>query len=145
MSTRSRCGLDAQAQISYPRSVRFLSETSHNVVLEAKLPPEEDLRRNRQTTGEGDYIRFWLSLDRAVELPVWEKYPGKEFVGDQRELYMLKEDSKTEPMYYSNVASSRRISASMRKYFAVSTSDSRPCPAFARAVTILANSLTRST
>jgi glucose-6-phosphate 1-dehydrogenase len=43
------------------------------------------------TSGPANYLRFRLSPDAAIALAARVKRPGKEFVGDQRELYLMEE------------------------------------------------------
>ena len=49
--------------------------------------------------GRANYLRFRLSPNSAVALAARVKHAGKEFVGDQRELYLLDEQSGAESPY----------------------------------------------
>jgi glucose-6-phosphate 1-dehydrogenase len=51
------------------------------------------------TTGRANYVRFRLSPSSAVALAARVKHAGKEFVGEQKELYMLEEQPGEEPPY----------------------------------------------
>jgi hypothetical protein len=50
-------------------------------------------------TGRANYLRFRLSPSSGVALAARVKRPGKEFVGDQRELYMVEEQPGEESPY----------------------------------------------
>ena len=49
--------------------------------------------------GRANYLRFQLSPHSAIALAARVKHPGKEFVGDQRELYLLEEQPGQESPY----------------------------------------------
>ena len=51
------------------------------------------------TADRANYLRFRLSPNAAVALAARVKHPGKEFVGDQRELYLLEELAGAESPY----------------------------------------------
>jgi glucose-6-phosphate 1-dehydrogenase len=56
-----------------------------------KPPPRKLFDDSRPVAGRANYLRFRLSPDSAVALAARVKRAGKEFVGVQRELYLLEE------------------------------------------------------
>ena len=81
----------------YLRSGKCLAETAHEVLIELK-PPPQDLFAD-SATGRSNYLRFRLSPNSAVALAARVKRKGKEFVGDQRELYLVEEEPGEESPY----------------------------------------------
>jgi glucose-6-phosphate 1-dehydrogenase len=75
----------------YLRSGKCLPETVAEVLVELKPPPTRLFADSAATAGVANYLRFRLSPDAAVALAARVKHPGKEFVGDQRELYLMEE------------------------------------------------------
>ena len=67
--------------------------------MELKPPPQRLFADSAPTTGRANYLRFRLSPDSAVALAARVKRAGKEFVGDQRELYLLDEQPGEESPY----------------------------------------------
>ncbi len=83
----------------YLRSGKFLAETAHEVLVELKPPPQDLFADSAPTTGRANYLRFRLSPTSAIALAARVKHAGKEFVGDQRELYLLEEQAGEESPY----------------------------------------------
>ena len=83
----------------YVRSGKCLPVTATEVVVELKAPPARLFADSVSAAGVGNYLRFRLSPDAAIALAARAKRPGKEFVGDQRELYMVEELLGAEPPY----------------------------------------------
>jgi glucose-6-phosphate 1-dehydrogenase len=83
----------------YLRSGKYLPETATEVVVELKLPPQRLFADSAPTTGESNYLRFRLSPNSAVALAARVKLAGKEFVGEQRELYLFEERPGQEAPY----------------------------------------------
>jgi len=83
----------------YLRSGKCLAETAHEVVVELKPPPQRLFADSAPTTGRANYLRFRLSPNSAVALAARVKRAGKEFVGDQRELYLVEEQPGEESPY----------------------------------------------
>ncbi|MGO9111281.1 MAG: hypothetical protein ACLP9L_18805, partial [Thermoguttaceae bacterium] len=81
----------------YLRSGKCLPETAHEVLVELRKPPQELF--SDSVTGRANYLRFRLSPNSAVALAARVKRTGKEFVGDQKELYMLEEQAGAESPY----------------------------------------------
>ena len=77
----------------YLRSGKFLAETTAEVLVELKPPPQKLFADSQPQNGCANYIRFRLSPSAAVALAARVKRAGKEFIGDQRELYLLKEQA----------------------------------------------------
>ena len=83
----------------YLRSGKCLAETAHEVLVELKPPPQSLFADSIPETGRGNYLRFRLSPGSAVALAARVKHKGKEFVGDQRELYLIEEEPGEESPY----------------------------------------------
>ncbi len=83
----------------YLRSGKFLSDTATEVLVELKPPPQRLFADSQPAAGRANYLRFRLSPSSAVALAARVKRVGKEFVGDQRELYLLKEQPGEEAPY----------------------------------------------
>ncbi|HWC75386.1 MAG TPA: glucose-6-phosphate dehydrogenase [Gemmatimonadales bacterium] len=75
----------------YLRSGKCLPETAAEVLVELKPPPAQLFADSAPPAGRANYLRFRLSPDAAVALAARVKRPGRDFVGDQRELYMMEE------------------------------------------------------
>lgn len=76
-----------------------MAATAVEVLVELKPPPQKLFD---DSAGEGEranYLRFRLSPNSAVALAARIKHVGKEFVGDQRELFLLDEQPKEEMPY----------------------------------------------
>jgi glucose-6-phosphate 1-dehydrogenase len=83
----------------YIRSGKYLPETATEVLVELKSPPQKLFADSTPKTGLANYLRFRLSPSSAVAIAARVKLPGKEFVGDQRELYLLEEQPGEETPY----------------------------------------------
>jgi glucose-6-phosphate 1-dehydrogenase len=83
----------------YLRSGKRLAETAAEVLVELKPPPQRLFADSATATGLGNYLRFRLSPSSAVALAARVKRAGKEFVGDQQELYLAKEQPGEEAPY----------------------------------------------
>jgi glucose-6-phosphate 1-dehydrogenase len=83
----------------YLRSGKFLAETAAEVLVELKPPPQRLFADSAPATGRSNYVRFRLSPSSAVALAARVKRAGKEFIGDQRELYLLEEQPGEEAPY----------------------------------------------
>jgi glucose-6-phosphate 1-dehydrogenase len=75
----------------YLRSGKCLATTAVEVLVELKPPPQRLFDDSRPVAGPANYVRFRLSPNAAVALAARVKRPGTEFIGDQRELYLLDE------------------------------------------------------
>jgi glucose-6-phosphate 1-dehydrogenase len=83
----------------YLRSGKCLSDTVTEVLVELKSPPQKLFADSTPKTGLANYLRFRLSPSSAVAIAARIKLPGKEFVGDQRELYLFEEQPGEETPY----------------------------------------------
>jgi glucose-6-phosphate 1-dehydrogenase len=75
----------------YLRSGKYLPVTAAEVLVELKPPPAKLFADSAPIIGPSNYLRFHLSPHAAVALAARVKRPGKEFIGDQEELYMCEE------------------------------------------------------
>jgi len=77
----------------YLRSGKCLPETAAEILVELKPPPQKLFDdAAAPADGRANYLRFRLSPDSAVALAARVKRAGKEFLGDQRELYLMEEE-----------------------------------------------------
>ncbi len=83
----------------YLRSGKYLAETATEVLVELKPPPQRLFADSAPTTGRTNYLRFRLSPSSAIALAARVKRAGKDFVGDQRELYLVEEQPGAESPY----------------------------------------------
>ena len=83
----------------YLRSGKCLPVTATEVLVELKPPPQRLFADSEPDDGRGNYLRFRLSPSEAVALATRVKRAGKEFVGEQRELYLLEERPDEEAPY----------------------------------------------
>ena len=83
----------------YLRSGKFLPETATEILVELKPPPQRLFADAESLAGRSNYIRFRLSPNSAVALAARVKLAGKDFVGEQRELYLLEEQPGGETPY----------------------------------------------
>ena len=81
------------------RSGKCLATTAAEILVELKPPPQRLFDDSAPLHGRANYLRFRLSPNAAVALAARVKRAGKEFVGDQRELYLLDEKSGEERPY----------------------------------------------
>lgn len=75
----------------YLRSGKCLATTATEVLVELKPPPQKLFDDSAPAGGRANYLRFRISPNSAVALAARVKREGKEFVGDQRELFLLDE------------------------------------------------------
>ncbi len=83
----------------YLRSGKYLAATAAEVIVTLKPPPQKLFDDSVQEDGQANYLRFRLSPNSAVALAARVKRVGKEFVGEQRELYLLDEHLGEESPY----------------------------------------------
>ncbi|MGK2942576.1 MAG: glucose-6-phosphate dehydrogenase [Immundisolibacter sp.] len=83
----------------YLRSGKCLPATAAEVLVELKPPPQRLFDDSASVDGPANYLRFRLSPNSAVALAARVKRTGREFVGDQRELYLLDEQLAEETPY----------------------------------------------
>jgi glucose-6-phosphate 1-dehydrogenase len=83
----------------YVRSGKCLAAAVAEVLVEFKPPPQRLFDDSAPVSGRANYLRFRLSPNSAVALAARVKRAGKEFVGDQRELYLLDEQPRKDTAY----------------------------------------------
>jgi glucose-6-phosphate 1-dehydrogenase len=83
----------------YLRSGKCLPETAAEVIVELKPPPAALFGDANPAPGLANYLRFRLSPNAAIALAARVKRPGKEFLGEQCELYLVEELLGAEPPY----------------------------------------------
>jgi glucose-6-phosphate 1-dehydrogenase len=85
----------------YLRSGKYLADTATEVLVELKPPPQRLFADSAPIpkSGPANYLRFRLSPSSAIALAARVKLAGKEFVGDQRELYLFEEQPGEESPY----------------------------------------------
>ena len=83
----------------YLRSGKYLADTATEVMVELKLPPQKLFADSRSTSSLPNYFRFRLSPTSAIALAARVKLPGKEFAGEQQELYLTEEQVGAESPY----------------------------------------------
>jgi glucose-6-phosphate 1-dehydrogenase len=83
----------------YLRSGKCLAATVAEVVVQLKPPPQGLFADAVAGNCDTNYIRFRLSPNSAVALAARVKRTGKQFVGDQRELFLMDERPNEESPY----------------------------------------------
>jgi glucose-6-phosphate 1-dehydrogenase len=83
----------------YLRSGKCLAATAAEVLVELKPPPQRLFDDSVPAAGRANYLRFRLSPNSAVALAARVKRNGQEYIGDQRELYLLDEQPGEETPY----------------------------------------------
>jgi glucose-6-phosphate 1-dehydrogenase len=73
----------------YLRSGKCLPETATEVLVELKPPPQRLFEDSAPRVGHANHLRFRLAPDAAIALAARVKREGEEFIGDQRELFLL--------------------------------------------------------
>jgi glucose-6-phosphate 1-dehydrogenase len=83
----------------YLRSGKYLATTATEVIVQLKPPPQRLFADSVPAVGWANYLRFRLSPNCAVALAARVKRAGQEFVGEQRELYLIDEQPGEEAPY----------------------------------------------
>ncbi len=83
----------------YLRSGKYLAATATEVIVELKPPPQRLFADSAPANGLGNYLRFRVSPNSAIALASRVKLAGKEFVGEQRELYLSDEQPGEQSPY----------------------------------------------
>jgi glucose-6-phosphate 1-dehydrogenase len=83
----------------YLRSGKYLPDTVTEVLVELKPPPQRLFEDSAPKNGLANYLRFRLSPSAAIALATRVKIPGKEYIGEQRELYLCEELAGQEAPY----------------------------------------------
>ena len=83
----------------YLRSGKCMAATAAEVLVELKPPPQRLFDDSQPVKERANYLRFRLSPNSAVALAARVKRAGKEFVGEQHELFLLDEFPGAESPY----------------------------------------------
>ena len=83
----------------YLRSGKYMAQTSDEVLVELKPPPQRLFDDSHPAVGRANYLRFRISPNSVIALAARVKRAGKEFVGDQEELYLIEEQPGEETPY----------------------------------------------
>lgn len=83
----------------YLRAGKRLPNTAVEVLVQLRPPPQKLFDDARPMEGRANYVRFRLQPASAIALAARVKRPGKEFVGDQRELYLCEDAENGEATY----------------------------------------------
>jgi glucose-6-phosphate 1-dehydrogenase len=83
----------------YLRSGKCLAETVAEVLVELQPPPQRLFADSAPANGRANYLRFRISPRSAIALAARVKRTGKEFTGEQRELYLLDEQPEEHAPY----------------------------------------------
>lgn len=83
----------------YLRAGKCLPSTAAEVLVELKPPPQKLFADSAPLDENANYLRFQLSPTTAVALAARVKSAGAEYVGEQRELYLLNEQSGVDSPY----------------------------------------------
>jgi glucose-6-phosphate 1-dehydrogenase len=83
----------------YVRSGKYLAENLTEILVELKPPPQKLFADSAQPNGRANYLRFQLSPTSAIAISARVKRAGKEFVGAQKELYLVEEQPGQESPY----------------------------------------------
>lgn len=73
----------------YLRSGKCLAESVAEILVQFKAPPQKLFEDAWPVSGRANYLRFKLSPYPAIALAARVKRVGEEFIGDQKELYLL--------------------------------------------------------
>ncbi len=83
----------------YIRSGKHLAKSATEIVVQLKSPPQQLFDDSAASGERGNYVRFRLSPRAAIAMAARVKRAGKEFVGTQRELFLLDEQAGQETPY----------------------------------------------
>jgi len=83
----------------YLRSGKCLATTAAEVLVELKPPPQRLFDDAAPVGGRANYLRFRLSPNAAIALAARVKLAGKEYIGEQHELYLSDEQPGEEAPY----------------------------------------------
>ncbi len=83
----------------YLRSGKYLPDTATEILVELKAPPQRLFADSLPATGRTNYFRLRLSPNAAIAVAARVKLPGKEFVGEQRELLLIEDQTGEEAPY----------------------------------------------
>jgi glucose-6-phosphate 1-dehydrogenase len=73
------------------RSGKCMATSATEILVELKPAPQRLFADSMPKHGRANYLRFRLSPDAAIALATRVKTPGKEFVGEQQELFLCEQ------------------------------------------------------
>ena len=83
----------------YLRSGKKLPATTSEVLVQFKPPPQRLFADSAPVDGHANYLRFQLSPHSSIALAARVKHPGKDFIGEQRELQLVEEQTNEDTPY----------------------------------------------
>jgi glucose-6-phosphate 1-dehydrogenase len=83
----------------YLRSGKYLPMTATEVLVELKRPPQRLFEDSGPKAGRANYLRFRSSPDSSIALAARVKMPGKEYIGEQEELFLCEHLAGQEAPY----------------------------------------------
>lgn len=83
----------------YLRSGKCLAESATEVTVQFKAPPQQLFADSAPPPGQTNELRFRISPHSVIALAARIKRAGKAFVGEQRELCLVDEQTGREPPY----------------------------------------------
>ena len=81
------------------RSGKCMANTAAEVLVQLKVPPQQLFEDSSPSDGRANYFRFRLSPRAEVALAARVKRPGKQYVGNQRELLLLNSAADSDSPY----------------------------------------------
>jgi glucose-6-phosphate 1-dehydrogenase len=76
----------------YLRSGKYLAERVNEVLVQLKPPPHKLFDDAPETIGRANYLRFQLSPNSTIALAARVKRQGKQFIGEQKDLFLVEEE-----------------------------------------------------
>jgi glucose-6-phosphate 1-dehydrogenase len=83
----------------YLRSGKYMAETFNEVLVQLKPPPQKLFEDSSPASGRGNYLRFQLSPHSTIAIAARVKRKGKEFVGEQKDLFLVEEEPGEQSPY----------------------------------------------
>lgn len=83
----------------YLRSGKYLVKTVNEVLVQLKPPPQKLFEDSPSAGDRANYLRFQLSPHSTIALAAWVKSKGKEFIGDQKDLFLVEEEPGEQSPY----------------------------------------------
>ena len=83
----------------YLRSGKYLPTTATEVLVELKVPPQRLFEDSAPKDGRANYLRIRCSPESAIALAARVKLPGKEYIGEEQELYLCEHLAGQEAPY----------------------------------------------
>jgi glucose-6-phosphate 1-dehydrogenase len=83
----------------YLRAGKYMPDTATEIIVELKPPPQRLFADSDPKDGRANYVRFRCSPTAAIALAARVKMTGKEYIGEQRELYLCENLAGQEAPY----------------------------------------------